>query len=126
MSVQLDIQKDKFEIGPVLPYDDHAYQRVEFRNQSDFPTEIYSLDFDSQYVKEEEYLKLFSEFTQEDKSIKKEDQKKVFAEVREPGTPFWDFITKDNEKRMKREALQKRIDSEELNDDEKAQLHREI
>ena len=45
-SVSLEIIKEKFEIGPVLPYDDMAYQKVEFKNTSDFDTEIYSLDFD--------------------------------------------------------------------------------
>lgn len=45
--VSLDIFKDKFEIGPVLPYDDCAYQKVEFKNNSDFETELFSLDYDT-------------------------------------------------------------------------------
>lgn len=39
-----------------------AYQKVEFKNTSEFDTEIYSLDFDRQYAKEEEYLRKYSEF----------------------------------------------------------------
>ena len=60
--VSLEITKDKFEIGPVLPFDDQAYQKVEFKNTSDYDTELYSLDFDKQYIREEEFLKKFSEF----------------------------------------------------------------
>lgn len=115
ISIQLDIQKDKFDIGPVLPYDAHAFQKVEIRNLSEFDTEIYSLDFDAQYLKEEEALRGYSEFAsnEESKDKKKEkfdDAKKVYAEVRAPGQPFWDFIAKDNEKRLKRELLQKKLD----------------
>lgn len=85
-SVHLDIQKDKFEIGPVLPYDDQAYQKVEFKNMSDFDTELYSLDFDSQFLREEENLKKYSEFqvlqdlsqTQTDKK-KTEEKKQLYV-----------------------------------------------
>ena len=45
--VNLEITKEKFEIGPVLPYDQKAYQKVEFKNASEFDTELYSIDFDS-------------------------------------------------------------------------------
>ena len=31
--------------------------------------------------------------------------------VREPGKPFWDFIVKDSERREKRDAILKQIES---------------
>jgi hydrocephalus-inducing protein len=43
-------------IGPVLPYDQFSYCVLEVRNPSDYDTELYSIDFDKQYTKDEEIL----------------------------------------------------------------------
>ena len=49
-SVNLNLNQDKFEIPPSLPYDDLAYIELEIQNPSDYDTELYSLDYDKQFV----------------------------------------------------------------------------
>lgn len=75
---------------------------MEFKNTSEFDTELYTLDFDSQYAKEEDYLKKFSEFA---------SQSALYLAVREPGKPFWDFIVKDSERREKRDIILKQLET---------------
>ena len=41
-------------IGPVLPYDNAAYGILQVKNISDFDTELYSIEYDNEYLKEEE------------------------------------------------------------------------
>lgn len=44
-------------MGPVLPYSPAAIACIEMRNPMEIPVELYSLDFDKQYLEEEEILK---------------------------------------------------------------------
>lgn len=72
-------------------------------------------------------MRHYSELQSEEKKKEKlEDQKKVFASVRGPGQPFWDFIIKDHEKRQKREALMRQLEREDLSEEAKSALARDI
>lgn len=74
-------------IGPVLPYDKIAYGILQVKNTSDFDTELYSIEYDNDYLKEEEHLQKYSEFSTNDQ---------LFFDVRKPGHPFWAEIEKSN------------------------------
>jgi hypothetical protein len=45
------------EIGPVLPVAQEGATIVKVSNNTNFPAEIFSLDYDTQYLKEEELLR---------------------------------------------------------------------
>ena len=49
----LDLESNVVEFGPVLPHSLGEERSVVFRNSSQFPIEIYSVEFDSQYIEEE-------------------------------------------------------------------------
>jgi len=53
---------ENLKLGPVLPYDTSAISSFEIRNPMEHPIEIYSLDFDKQYLEEEEILKRIDNF----------------------------------------------------------------
>lgn len=42
------------EFGPVFPFSPGDYQEVTIHNPTSFPIELYSVDFDTQYLEEEE------------------------------------------------------------------------
>ena len=53
--VELGVEFDKnfLEFGPCLPHSVGDEQQVLISNPTDFPVEIYSVEFDAQYVDEE-------------------------------------------------------------------------
>lgn len=51
---QLEFSSPELQLGPVLPYAEGAMADVIVRNPCSFPIEFYSLDFDKQYLEEEE------------------------------------------------------------------------
>ncbi|XP_063716545.1 hydrocephalus-inducing protein homolog isoform X4 [Symsagittifera roscoffensis] len=53
----LDLESNVVEFGPVLPHSLGEERSVVFRNSSQFPIEIYSVEFDSQYIEEERILR---------------------------------------------------------------------
>lgn len=57
VNYQIDFIPEAVKMGPVLPYNRSAIQCIEMRNPMDQPLEVYSLDFDKQYVEEEDILK---------------------------------------------------------------------
>ncbi|CAM9222413.1 unnamed protein product, partial [Heterosigma akashiwo] len=54
------------EMGPALPYGAPATCLVEMCNNSDRDIEVYSLDFDTEYLKEEEVLGQLSSYPEDD------------------------------------------------------------
>lgn len=50
---KLDFSSTLIEFGPVLPHSSGDEKEVIVRNPSSFPVEIYSLEFDKQYLEEE-------------------------------------------------------------------------
>ena len=59
---QIDFLPAQLILGPVLPYKHDAYSLVEMRNTTDYPVEIYSVDFDQQFKQEEEIMKAYEGF----------------------------------------------------------------
>ena len=50
---KLEFSSTLIEFGPVLPHSSGDEKEVIIRNPSSFPVEIYSLEFDKQYLEEE-------------------------------------------------------------------------
>lgn len=55
-SINLEFEPNLAQIGPVLPYDQFSYCVVEVKNPTDYDTELFSIDFDKQYIKDEDIL----------------------------------------------------------------------
>ncbi|XP_073785286.1 hydrocephalus-inducing protein homolog isoform X1 [Danio rerio] len=55
---QLEFSSSEINFGSILPYSEGKVAEVIIRNPCPFPTEFYSLDFDKQYLKEEEILRM--------------------------------------------------------------------
>lgn len=51
---QLEFCPSVLELGPCLPFSSESKAEVTVKNLSSFPIEFYSLEFDIQYLKEEE------------------------------------------------------------------------
>ncbi len=60
--VSLEYSPEQINSGPVLPYNDQSYAMLEIKNPSEYDTELYSLDFDKQYLKEEKQLTAYDQF----------------------------------------------------------------
>ena len=58
----MDFVPDTIKMGPVLPYSTAASACIEMKNPMDVPIEVYSLDFDKQYIEEEDILKRLEQF----------------------------------------------------------------
>ncbi|XP_009881567.1 PREDICTED: hydrocephalus-inducing protein homolog [Charadrius vociferus] len=59
---QLEFSPPLLELGPVLPYSRGAEGTVVVRNPCEFPIEFYSLEFDHQYLAEEQILRMLKDY----------------------------------------------------------------
>ena len=64
--------------------------QFEIKNQMDFPIEIYSTEFDKQYIEEEEILKRYDLLVNPEVN---QDQT-LFYSLRKAGMTFWEKIVK--------------------------------
>ncbi|XP_051727085.1 hydrocephalus-inducing protein homolog [Ctenopharyngodon idella] len=55
---RLEFSSSKLDMGSILPYSEGKVAEVIVRNPCPFPIEFYSLDFDKQYLEEEEILRM--------------------------------------------------------------------
>jgi len=101
-SINLHMASEQLKIGPVLPYDNHAFQVLSITNTSEHDTELFSLDFDPVYRKEETALRTYERL---------QNSEAVFTSVRGPGEAFWSHISSANAKKAQREALELELKS---------------
>ncbi|NXI51133.1 HYDIN protein, partial [Chloroceryle aenea] len=59
---QLEFIPSVLELGPVLPYSHGAEGTVVVKNPCEFPIEFYSLEFDKQYLAEEQILRMLKDY----------------------------------------------------------------
>jgi len=52
-----------YVLGPVLPYDEHCFQEIVLQNPTDYPIKIFSPEFNTKYLEEEEYLREYPDWT---------------------------------------------------------------
>jgi hydrocephalus-inducing protein len=58
----VELVPEAIKLGPVLPYHTKSIECFSIVNTMDHPIEIYSLDFDKQYLAEEEIIKRIDNF----------------------------------------------------------------
>ena len=61
VTIPLEITPLNISIGPVLPYEGNAWKIVEVKNLSEYDTEIYSIEFDKEYVRDESEIREYLE-----------------------------------------------------------------
>lgn len=61
-SLRAHFDMDTLNLGPILPYSEGAEAKVNLINSSNYPIEIYSLDFDKQYLEDEASLRRLGAF----------------------------------------------------------------
>ena len=61
---RIELSQNMVELGPILPFSDGATMDFTISNPCDFKVEVYSLDFDRQYLEEEEILRNQSGYDQ--------------------------------------------------------------
>ncbi|NXW03107.1 HYDIN protein, partial [Fregetta grallaria] len=59
---QLEFSPPVLELGPLLPYSRGAEGTVVVKNPCEFPIEFYSLEFDQQYLAEEQILRMLKDY----------------------------------------------------------------
>ncbi|NXI70129.1 HYDIN protein, partial [Anseranas semipalmata] len=59
---QLEFNPPVLELGPLLPYSSGAEGTVVVKNPCEFPIEFYSLEFDQQYLAEEQILRVLKDY----------------------------------------------------------------
>ena len=117
---QLEMVPETIKLGPVLPYDRSAIQEFEIRNPMDQPIEVYSLDFDRQYIEEEEILKRIDNFAANGSNDP------LFLSLRRPGGEFWPAIRAQDDNKRKIESLKAEIKQTELKIQENDQEEEKI
>ena len=93
------------ELGPIIPFTDGDERVVTLTNQSEFPVEVYSLDFDGTYKAEEDMLGQLDVYDRENN---------YRCPIREAGAPLCDEVhetfaelKKRQEEEAAKEAVQK-------------------
>ena len=96
----LEFFPPELSFEPSLPYDESVLRTVEIKNSSDFDCELFSLDFDKQYLKEDHLLSNYD-------ILNKNEQ--IFVDVRNAGQPFWPNIIEACKLREEIDEIEKKI-----------------
>ncbi|CAK0825377.1 unnamed protein product [Prorocentrum cordatum] len=100
-SLHVEVEpSEKFQLGPVLPGDDECTREFFLHNPTDYPIEVYCVDFDQKFAEEEEMLNLYDQYN---------SYNMVELPLREPGSGTWSAVVKYATKRQRqkeRERLQ--------------------
>lgn len=83
----------------------------------EIPIEVYSLDFDKQYIEEEEILKRLDQFQPPPAPVNPPATpaqvpppiEPMFLPLRLPGVQFWSSLRQQDEKKQKRDELTRRV-----------------
>ena len=102
----VDLVPETIQLGPVLPYDPSAIQAFEIRNPMEQPIELYSLDFDKQFLDEEEILKRIDQINPNAVGFTGEP---LFLPLRKPGGEFWSSIRQQDERKQQMDAVKLKI-----------------
>ena len=83
MAINLEHRPPLISIGPVLPYKEFAYAVLEVHNPSDYDTELINLEFDTQFLQDEEMMNVYPPL---------EGTDSVLMQVRQPGDRIWEDV----------------------------------
>ncbi|KAJ3036631.1 hypothetical protein HDV00_002527 [Rhizophlyctis rosea] len=87
-------EPDALNLGPILPASDGIEKRFVAYNPSNYPIEMFSVEFDQQYLEEEDMLRRCGGY----------ENGTVFMPPREPGAPLPDFVVEAALAQKAREA----------------------
>jgi len=94
-----------FKLGPILP-EESCTQEFFLHNPTDYPIEVYSVEFDQKYVEEEESLREYSKY---------DSWNLCELPLRTPGEGTWPEVVEEYAKiKQAREKEQRRKEQEEL------------
>jgi hydrocephalus-inducing protein len=99
----IELVPETIKLGPVLPYDTKSIEAFEITNTMEHAIELYSLDFDTQYLEEEEIIKRIDNFTPTGSNDP------IFLPYRKAGSEFWPSIKKADELKTKTDILKVQI-----------------
>jgi len=80
--LELKIIPESLNIGPVLPYYKYALDYVELHNPNDIDIDVYSLDFNENYLQEEDCIRYYYNFI-------KNPNSSLDLDIRNAGDPLW-------------------------------------
>jgi hydrocephalus-inducing protein len=116
--LSLKIIPDVLDIGPVLPYFKYAYNFIELYNPNDEDIEVYSTDFDSLYLKEEDIIKYYRAFL-------KNPQAGIDLPIRNCGAAIWNKLESFNKRWLEKVEMLKLSQGIDPNDEKALQLFNE-
>jgi len=99
----VELVPDTIKLGPVLPYDTKSIECFEIVNPMEHPIEIFSLDFDKQYLEEEDIIKRIENFSANGAN------EPIFLPFRKAGSEFWPSLRKADEIKTKTDAIKQQI-----------------
>lgn len=73
----------------------------------DWPIELYSLDFDKQYIEEEEILKRIDQINPA--NVASFTGEPLFLPLRKPGGEFWGSLRQQDERKQKMDVIKLKI-----------------
>lgn len=99
----VELVPDTIKLGPVLPYDTKSIECFEIVNPMEHSIEIFSLDFDKQYLEEEDIIKRIENFSANGAN------EPIFLPFRKAGSEFWPSLRKADEIKIKTDAIKQQI-----------------
>jgi len=96
--LSLEIVPVNYTIGPVLPYYKYALGYFELKNNNDVDVEVYSLDYDKQYSKEDEVIKYYKAFLKKPNDVIKMPVRQAGAQIWEKFDKFYNKLKEKTEK----------------------------
>jgi hydrocephalus-inducing protein len=99
----VDLKPENIKLSPVLPYEPKSIESFEIMNPMEHPIEVYSLDFDRQYLEEEEIIKRMENF-----SVTGANEP-IYLPYRKAGSEFWPSIKKADEVKRQTEEIKAEI-----------------
>lgn len=89
--IALELLPAEISLDPVLPYYKYALGKFEIRNPNDIDVEVISLDFDQQYLQEEDLIRFYKDFN-------KGTPTSIDISIRKAGVDLWPLFKKYKEK----------------------------
>jgi hydrocephalus-inducing protein len=105
INYSVELVPESIQLGPVLPYDNSAIQAFEIKNPMDQAIELYSLDFDKQYIEEEEILKRIDQLNPPAGVV----GEPLFLPLRKPGGEFWSSVRQQDERKQQMDSIKRQI-----------------
>jgi adenylate kinase family enzyme len=92
---QIQFEPEALTLGPILPCSEGTEARFSIYNPTNYPIEVYSLEFDQVYLEEEEILR----------NVDNYDGNTLYLPPREPGQGLPEYIIEAANQKLKQKSL---------------------